>query len=61
LEKTAFSIKKFKWEYYQTKNFNVYFNAGGQEIAKYVVQAAEKEFLVLKKKQNTACSAEPIL
>ena len=36
-------FKKFKWQYYQTKNFNVYFNQNGQELAKYVAQVAEKE------------------
>ncbi len=35
--------KKFKWEYYQTKNFNTYFNQGGQELAKFVAQVAEEE------------------
>ncbi|MBC7936567.1 MAG: hypothetical protein H7Y86_14550 [Rhizobacter sp.] len=34
---------KFKWQYYQTKNFNVYFYDNGQELAKYVLQAAEEE------------------
>ncbi|HRD56512.1 MAG TPA: hypothetical protein PK504_00620 [Ferruginibacter sp.] len=34
---------KFKWQYYQTKNFNVYFYQGGEELAKYVLQAAEQE------------------
>ena len=34
---------KFNWQYYQTKNFNVYFYANGQELAKYVAQSAEKE------------------
>ena len=33
----------FKWQYYQTKNFNVYFYDGGQELAKYVLQEAEKQ------------------
>jgi hypothetical protein len=36
-------FKKFKWQYYQTKNFNVYFYQNGQELAKYVAQVAEKE------------------
>ena len=36
-------FKKFKWKYYQTKNFNVYFNQHGQELAKYIAQCAEKE------------------
>ncbi len=34
---------KFKWQYYQTKNFNVYFYDNGQELAKFVAQSAEKE------------------
>ena len=34
---------KFKWQYYQTKNFNVYFYNNGQELAKFVAQSAEKE------------------
>ena len=34
---------KFKWQYYQTKNFNVYFYNNGQELAKFVAQSAEKD------------------
>ena len=34
--------KKFKWNYYQTKNFNVYYNQGGQELAKFVAQSCRK-------------------
>jgi hypothetical protein len=41
--KNRLQFKKFKWQYYQTKNFNVYFNQGGQELAKFVAQSAEKE------------------
>lgn len=41
--KNRVQYKKFKWQYYQTKNFNVYFNEGGQELAKYAAQEAEKE------------------
>jgi hypothetical protein len=36
-------FNKFKWQYYQTKNFNVYFYDNGQELAKFVAQSAEKE------------------
>ena len=36
-------FNKFKWQYYQTKNFNVYFYDNGLELAKFVVQSAEKE------------------
>lgn len=41
--KNRVQFKKFKWQYYQTKNFNVYFSEGGQELAKFVLQSAEKE------------------
>lgn len=41
--KNRVQFKKFKWQYYQTQNFNVYFNEGGIEIAKFVAQSAEKE------------------
>ncbi|MFT3682417.1 MAG: hypothetical protein QM791_19335 [Ferruginibacter sp.] len=36
-------FKKFKWQYYQSRNFNTYFNQNGQEIAKFVMQVAEEE------------------
>lgn len=36
-------FKKFKWQYYQTRNFNTYFNQNGQELAKFVLQVAEEE------------------
>jgi hypothetical protein len=35
--------KKFKWKYYETKNFDTYFNQDGQELAKFVAQVAEEE------------------
>ncbi len=35
--------KKFKWQYYQSTNFNTYFNQNGQELAKFVLQVAEEE------------------
>jgi hypothetical protein len=41
--KNRVQYKKFKWQYYQTSNFNVYFNEGGKELAQYVLQVAEKE------------------
>ncbi len=41
--KNRIQYKKFKWQYYQTKNFNVYFNQNGQELAKFIAQVAEKE------------------
>src|SRR6195952_2294454 len=47
--KNRVQFKKFKWQYYQTKNFNVYFNQGGQELAKFVAQSAEKELPQIEK------------
>jgi hypothetical protein len=41
--KNRVQFKKFNWQYYQTQNFNSYFNQNGQELAKYVAQIAEKE------------------
>jgi hypothetical protein len=41
--KNRVQYKKFKWQYYQTRNFNVYFYEGGQEIAKFALQLAEQE------------------
>ena len=41
--KNRLQFKKFKWQYYQTQNFNTYFNQNGQELAKFVTQVAEKE------------------
>lgn len=35
--KNRVQYKKFKWQYYQTLNFNAYFSQDGQELAKYVV------------------------
>lgn len=42
-------FNKFKWQYYQTKNFNVYFYDNGQELAKFVAQSAEKELPQIEK------------
>ncbi len=41
--KNRVQYQKFDWKFYQTDNFNTYFNQNGQEIAKYVAQVAEKE------------------
>jgi hypothetical protein len=35
--------KKFSWKFYQTENFNTYFNEGGLEIGKFAAQVAEEE------------------
>jgi hypothetical protein len=41
--KNRVQFKKFKWQYYQTQNFNTYFNQNGQALAKFVMQVAEEE------------------
>jgi hypothetical protein len=41
--KNRLQFKKMKWKYYQTQNFNTYFNQNGDPLAKYVAQVAEKE------------------
>ena len=41
--KNRVQYRKFKWQYYQTPNFNTYFYDNGQTIANYVAQIAEKE------------------
>jgi hypothetical protein len=35
--------KKFDWKFYQTENFNTYFNQNGLELGKFVAQLAEEE------------------
>ena len=47
--KNRLQFKKFKWQYYQTLNFNSYFHQDGQEIAKYVAQVAEQELPGIEK------------
>ncbi len=41
--KNRVQYKKFNWQYYQTRNFNTYYNEGGQSLAKFVAQVAEEE------------------
>src|SRR3954453_22623893 len=41
--KNRMQYKKFEWKFYQSQNFNTYFNQGGLEIAKFVTQVAEDE------------------
>lgn len=41
--KNRVQYRKYKWEYYQTTNFNVYFYSDGKAIANYVAQIAEEE------------------
>lgn len=41
--KNRVQYKKFKWSYYQTRNFNIYYYHNGEELAKFIAQSAEKE------------------
>ncbi|HEX5024461.1 MAG TPA: hypothetical protein VFV68_04280 [Agriterribacter sp.] len=41
--KNRVQYQKFKWRYYQTNNFNVYFSQNGLALGKYAAQLAEKE------------------
>lgn len=41
--KNRVQYKNFKWNYYQTNNFNAYFYQQGETIGKYVAQMAEAE------------------
>ena len=41
--KNRVQYKKFKWKYYQSRNFNVYYYQNGEELAKFIAQSAEKE------------------
>lgn len=41
--KNRLQFRKFKWQYFQTANFNTYFYEGGKPIANYVMQIAEDE------------------
>lgn len=41
--KNRIQYKNFKWRYYQTLNFNTYFNQNGLALGKYVAQLAEQE------------------
>jgi hypothetical protein len=41
--KNRIQYKKFTWKFYQSTNFNSYFNQGGLEIGKFVTQVAEEE------------------
>lgn len=47
--KNRVQYKSFKWQYYQSINFNSYFYDNGQELAKYVMQIAEEELPGLEK------------
>lgn len=41
--KNRVQYRNFKWQFYQTENFNTYYSQKGEAIAKTVAQLAEKE------------------
>ncbi len=41
--KNRVQYQNFKWNYYQTDNFNTYFSQNGLELGKFVAQVAENE------------------
>ncbi|MEO6819020.1 MAG: hypothetical protein ABI266_07975 [Ginsengibacter sp.] len=47
--KNRVQFNKFKWQFYQSPNFNAYFNKNDTELGKYVVQIAETELPLLEK------------
>src|SRR5690348_16721825 len=47
--KNRLQYKNFKWRYYQTQNFNTYFNQNGLDLGKYVAQIAEQELPDIEK------------
>jgi hypothetical protein len=46
--KNRVQYRKFKWQYYQSTNFNTYFYQDGKTIANYVTQVAESELPALE-------------
>src|SRR5690242_5422521 len=46
--------KQFKWRYFQTRNFNTYFNQGGLALGKYVAQCAEEQLPLIEKQMDYA-------
>ncbi len=40
--KNRIQYKKMKWNYYQSLNFNAYYNQNGEELGKFVLQVAEE-------------------
>jgi hypothetical protein len=52
--KNRIQYHKFKWRFYQTENFNVHFNQGGLELAKFVLQVAEEELPQIEAFTETA-------
>lgn len=52
--RSRIQYKQFKWRYFQTANFNTYFNQGGLNLGKYVTQVAEQELPLLEKSMDYA-------
>ena len=45
--KNKVQYSDFKWEYIQSKHFDVYFTEGGREIAEFAATAAESAYVTI--------------
>jgi len=45
--KNKVQYSEFKWEYIQSKHFDVYFTQGGREIAEFAATAAESAYVTI--------------
>jgi hypothetical protein len=52
--KNRVQFRKFKWENYQSDNFNVYFYENGKTIANFIIQTAEAELEDVERKVEYA-------
>lgn len=50
--KNRVQYKKMKWKFYQSENFNAYFNQGGLELGRFVAQVAEEELPSIEKEME---------
>ncbi len=48
--KNRVQYKDFIWSFYETKHFSIYYYRGGQNLGRYVVEAAEKNLKQIEKK-----------
>ncbi|MCH8904640.1 MAG: hypothetical protein IIA45_12080 [Bacteroidetes bacterium] len=48
--KNRVQFKEFDWSYYDTEHFSIYFYLGGQDLGKYVIEAAENNLKYVESK-----------
>jgi hypothetical protein len=58
--KNRVQYQKFKWKYYQSENFNTYFNQDGLELGKFVARSPKQNYHLLKNLLSMACNGAPI-